>query len=212
MSERQIEPEFYANATLGFRQWSLSLDANGGTSLGATVRRSLHPPPYRWNPQGPNRAGCLRLKLRPDSFHVWHGEIPAKGCTCGFYAYGRRYGSGSETTVHTVGGIIAAWGNLELHELGFKCSTAKILALFAQDLDRRYADYDGLARRKRAALLELCADNSIPLLEHDALIDEEELRRYAAERDLALLEDQLRRAKSPRPALEDIEGGEEWIA
>lgn len=206
------EPEFYANATLGFRQWSLSLDANGETSLGATVRRSLHPPPYRWNPQGPNRAGCLRLKLQPDSFHVWHGEIPAKGCTCGFYAYGRRYGSGSETTVNTVGGIIAAWGNLELHELGFKCQIAKILALFAPDLDRRYADYDGPARRKWEALVQLCVENSIPLLAPDALIDEQELRRYAAERDLALLEDQLCLAKSPWPTLEASGGEDEWVA
>lgn len=211
MSERTREPEFYANATLGFRQWSLSLEATGEPSLKATVRRGFHLPCYRWNPQGPNHAECPRLKLGPGSFHVWHGVTPGPKCSCGFYAYGRRHGSGSETTVHTVGGVIAAWENLELHEKGFRCSAAKILAFFEPDPEARYADYHGLARRKRAALEEICSAHSIPLLAHDALIDEEELRRYAAERDLALLEDQLR-AESPWPALKATEGEDEWVA
>ncbi len=214
MSERTREPEFYANATLGFRQWSLSLEATGEPSLEATVRRGFHLPRYRWSPQGSNRASCLRLghlKFQPASLYGLHGEIPAPKCSCGFYAYGRRHGSNSETTVHTVGGVIAAWENLELHEKGFRCSAAKILALFEPDPEARYADYHGLARRKRAALEEICSAHSIPLLAHDALIDKEELRRYAAERDLALLEDQLR-AESPWPALEATEGEDEWVA
>ena len=30
-----------------------------------------------------------------------------------------------------LGGIVAGWGKLELHERGFKCGVAKILAVFA---------------------------------------------------------------------------------
>lgn len=212
MSERNRKPEFYANATLSFRQWSLSLET-GEPSLDAVVRYSFHLPRYRWNPRSPNRARCLRLehlKFQPGSLYELHGEVPAPGCLCGFYAYGCRYGSDSETKVHTVGGVVAGWGNLELHEKGFRCSAAKILALFAPSLGRRYADYGGLARRKRDALEELCAGNSIPLLAHDALTGEQDLRRYAAERDLALLEDQLR-MESPWPPPEENEEEDEWV-
>jgi hypothetical protein len=35
-----------------------------------------------------------------------------------------------------LGGIVAGWGKLELHERGFKCGVAKILAVFAPHLRR----------------------------------------------------------------------------
>ena len=37
----------------------------------------------------------------------------------------------------------------------------------------------------------MCADAAVPLLPPDALSQDGEVRRYAYERDLALLEDQL---------------------
>lgn len=156
------------------------------------VRHSLHQPRYRWSLQSSNHASCSRLKhlkFQPSSLYEIHGEIPAKGCSCGFYAYGRRDDSNSETAVYVVGGVVAGWGNLELHEWGFKCGVAKILALFEPDPGNRHADYDGVAENQATALTELCADNAIPLLEPDALRDYEDLRHYA--RDLVLLEDQL---------------------
>jgi hypothetical protein len=187
------EPEFYANATLGFRQWCLRWKAGGNEppSLESLVKHGFHRPHcYRWNLEGPNFAACMRLEVHPDSSEA-PGEVPGMRCSCGFYGYGRRNSSNSETTVHVVGGVVAGWGNLELHEGGFKCGKAKVLALFAPDPRKRYADYDGVAGKKWAALLELCSDNAIPLLEPDSLKDDEDIRHYACERDLALLEDQL---------------------
>ncbi len=190
------EPEFYANATLGFRQWhpAPGFGEHEPLYLQSMVRQGLDRPRYRWSLQDPNRASCSRPKhpkFRPGSLYASHGEVPAPGCSCGFYAYGRRDGSGSETSVHVVGGVVAGWGNLELHERGFRCSVAKVLALFGPDLRREHADYDGVAPKKWAALKRMCAENAVPLLPPDALRDDEEVRRYARERDLLLLEDQL---------------------
>ncbi len=194
------EPEFYANATVGFRQWCLRWKAEGNELplLEGLVKHGFHQPIcYIWNLEGSNRAECMRLKLHPNSFSEAHGEVPRVGCSCGFYAHGRRDAANSETTVHVVGGIVAGWGNLELHERGFRCGVAKILALFAPDPRKKYADYDGVAQKKWAALGRVCADNVIPLLPANALRGTEEIRRYAYERDLALLEEQLNFRRSP---------------
>ncbi len=86
---------------------------------------------------------------------------------------------------------MAGWGDLELHEGGFRCGVAKVLALFAPDIRKGHADSEGVARKKWAAPERLCSRNAVPLLVPDALGDREEVRRYAYERDLALLEDQL---------------------
>lgn len=193
-SASMSDPEFYANATLGFRRWCLRWKAEGNEppSLEGLVKHGFHRPRcYRWDLGGHNWAECMRLKLHPDSFSEAHGEVPNMGCSCGFYAHGRRDGSNSETSVHVVGGIVAGWGNVELHERGFKCGMVKVLALFAPDPRKGHADYDGVAQKKWAALGRMCADNAVPLLPPDALRDGEELRRYAYERDLLLLEDQL---------------------
>ena len=85
---------------------------------------------------------------------------------------------------------MAGWGTLELHEGGFRCSVAKVLALFAPAPHQRRADHAGVAPRKWATLEEMCADAAVPLLPPDALRQDEEVRRYAYERDLVLLEDQ----------------------
>ncbi len=201
------EPEFYANATLGFRQWNLSLEATGELKLKAMVQRSLHSLCYGWNLKGPNHAKCMSLKHpkgQQGSLDELHGEVPGTGCSCGFYAYGRRDGSGSETSVRVVAGVVAGWGNVELHELGFKCSVAKILALFEPDLRKSHVDDYGVARKKWAALERICADNAIPLLPPDALKEDEEVRRYAWERDLRLLDDQLNFRRSPSGAYETV--------
>ncbi len=187
------EPEFYANATLGFRQWYFSPRAEGNEppSLGGLVRYGFNRPRCLWDLKNPNHAECLRLKFNPDSFSEEHGEVPKAGCSCGFYAHGRRDSFNSETTVHVVGGVVAGWGNLELHERGFKCSVAKILAVFAPDPARMHPHYGELAQENRAALESMCAGMGIPLLPSEALRDDAEVRRYACERALVLLEEQL---------------------
>lgn len=189
------EPEFYAGATLGFRQWRLGLGSgeHEPPCLQSMVRHGLDRPRYRWSLQGFNHARCPRLRhpnFQPGSFPASHGEVPARGCSCGFCAHGRRDASGSETSVHVAGGVVAGWGNVELHELGFRCGVAKILVLFEPDPRKGHADHDGVAPKKWAALERMRAESAIPLLPSDALRDDEEVRRYAHEQDLLLLEDQ----------------------
>ncbi|MBA2442787.1 MAG: hypothetical protein H0V53_10350 [Rubrobacter sp.] len=197
MSERTREPEFYANATLGFRQWyfSRAAEANEPPLLQGLAKHGFHLPRYRWHLERPNYAECsrpgVRLVFDSNSLQEPHGEVPGVSCSCGFYAHGRRDGFDSGTTVHLVEGLIAGWGHLELHERGFKCSVATILALFEPPPRESPADYGGLEQKKRAALVGLCADNAISLLPPDALRDEEEVRCYASDLDLMLLEDQL---------------------
>src|SRR4028119_1688620 len=69
---------------------------------------------------------------------------------------------------------------------GFRCSVAKVLALFAPDPREKRADRAGAAPKKWAALEAMCADAAVPLLPPDALRQDGEVRRYAFERDLAL--------------------------
>jgi hypothetical protein len=186
------EPDFYANATLGFRQWHLSLDDAGGIAfLEGLLKYNFRHPHHRWDLEGPNRAECLHARFSPRSVPEGHGEVPGIGCSCGFYAHARRQGSDSDTTVSRAGGVVAGWGTLELHEGGFRCSVAKVLAIFAPDPRQRRADHAGVAPRKWSALEAMCADAAVPLLPPDALRRDEEVRRYAHERDLVLLEDQL---------------------
>jgi len=199
------ESEFYANATLGFRKWHFSPSdkENGPLLLEGMYKYNFRQPNRRWDLNDANHAECMRLKFHPNVSYEGHGEVPEPECGCGFYAYGRRDDSNSETTVHMVEGVVAGWGNLELHERGFKCDVAKILALFALT-PRKSPPYDSpyykqLAARKWPALRRMCADNGIPLLEPDALRDDDEVRRYACERDLVLLEDQLSFGEIPAP-------------
>ena len=128
------EPDFYACATLGFRQWHLSLDdAEGVAFLEGLLKYNFRFPHHRWDLGRPNRAECLRARFSPRSVPEGHGEVPGIGCSCGFYAHARRQGSNSDTTVLRAGGVVAGWGTLELHEGGFRCSVAKVLAIFAPD-------------------------------------------------------------------------------
>lgn len=113
------EPEFYASATLGFRQWYFSLANSGESSvlrglanplLHGLAKHGFNTSRYRWRVDGPNHAECARLKPNPDFLRESHGEVPGMDCSCGFYAYGRRIGSNSQTTIHLVGGVVAGWG------------------------------------------------------------------------------------------------------
>ena len=68
---------------------------------------------------------------------------------------------------------------------------ATVLAMFAPDPRERRAVHTGTAPKEWAALEAMCAAAALPLLPPDALRQDEEVRRYARERDHTLLEDQL---------------------
>ena len=68
---------------------------------------------------------------------------------------------------------------------------ATVLAIFAPDPRERRAVHTGTAPKEWAALEAMCAAAALPLLPPDALRQDEEVCRYACERDLMLLEDQL---------------------
>ena len=85
------EPEFYANATLGFRQWRLRWKAEEYEPplLEALIRfgwtRSGQRNQHRclWDLAGPNRAECVRVESRLGSSSVAHGEVPKTGARVG---------------------------------------------------------------------------------------------------------------------------------
>ena len=163
----------------------------GGAFLEGLLKYNFHHPHHRWDLEGVNRAECLHIEFSPRSVPEGHGEVPGIGCSCGFYAHARRQGSNSDTTVLRAGGVVAGWGTLELHEGGFRCSVAKVLALFAPDPRQSHADLAGVAPRKWESLERMCAEAAVPLLPPGALRQDEELHRYAYERALVLLEEQL---------------------
>jgi hypothetical protein len=76
------EPDFYANATLGFRQWHLSLDATEGIAfLEGLLKYGFHPPHHRWDLGRTNRAESLHARFAPRSVPEGHGEVPGIGCS-----------------------------------------------------------------------------------------------------------------------------------
>ncbi len=71
------EPDFYACATLGFRQWHLSLDdAEGVAFLEGLLKYGFHQPHHRWDLGRPNRAECLHARFSPRSVPEGHGGVP----------------------------------------------------------------------------------------------------------------------------------------
>ena len=95
-------------AVIGFRQWRLC-----GEELWS-VRAT-----ERWR-RGVHSAQCLT--------HAH--DAPAKGCTCGIYAwYAPTPRGASALTPDLVGGAVALWGQIELHAHGMRAQHAMIVAL-----------------------------------------------------------------------------------
>lgn len=107
-------PDF-VQAAVGYRSWHLS--ASGElTSLTAAGA---------WRP-GVNRAVCHRgLEHR----------APAAGCECGLYALHRhRDRQWMPSGVNAIHGAVAAWGDLEVHDTGFRAEFARVVALALPEL------------------------------------------------------------------------------
>ncbi len=78
--------------------------------------------PHRWTP-GPDTATCMAPNRHEE-------PVPAKHCTCGFYArYTPPARTASLTTPDLVGGAMALWGRIELHAHGMRAEHAAVVAL-----------------------------------------------------------------------------------
>ncbi len=102
-------PDFIG-VVIGFRQFRVI-----GSGLWSTHAA------HRWH-DGEHTAVCL--SSRP------HDEpVPAKGCTCGFYARYRPYPRAASMTHELVNGAVALWGRIELHAHGMRAEHASVVAV-----------------------------------------------------------------------------------
>ena len=77
---------------------------------------------YLWT-AGVHTAVCLNPVPHDD-------PVPAKGCTCGYYArYTPPPRTSSALTSDLVGGAVALWGRIELHAHGMRAAHARVVAL-----------------------------------------------------------------------------------
>jgi len=129
-----------AVALVGFRQWRLADGVPTSMYDGAP-----------W-PEGSITASCNR----------GHGlgEVPAKDCTCGVYAY---YDpcprTASAATPDLIGGAVVVWGRIEAHIYGLRGEHARIIAL-ELPLSRG---------RKRLAVIEAAELLGVPAVPHRSL-------------------------------------------
>jgi hypothetical protein len=88
------------------------------------------------------------------------GELPAKDCSCGVYAY---YDpcprTASAATSDLIGGAVVIWGRIEAHIYGMRGRNARIVAL-ELPLSRG---------RKRRAVIEAAERLGVPAVPHRSL-------------------------------------------
>lgn len=98
---------------------------------------------YQWNvttwkigrPWGNPEPVPPEVPHRPVVGH----DVGSMACTCGFYGY--HIGGMTRTPMSTIGGIIEGYGVCTVGALGFRCSKARIMALFGEvtsDLGEMY--------------------------------------------------------------------------
>jgi hypothetical protein len=87
-------------------------------------------------------------------------EVPAKGCSCGVYAY---YDpcpkTASAATADLIGGVVVVWGRIEAHIYGLRGEHARIVAV-ELPLSRG---------RKRRAVIEAAGRVGVPVVPHRSL-------------------------------------------
>lgn len=115
------EPSLYLGESLGFRAWGI--DSGGLTSLNRG---------YGWEREE-NLARCLpparRLGRRAKPHPL--ESVPAKGCSCGIFAYSELdmaeyYG---RVAGGQILGAISGSGRIRVHRHGFRAQRARIIAL-----------------------------------------------------------------------------------
>jgi hypothetical protein len=156
----------FSECVIGYREWLV--DA-AGQLRAITMTRQI------WNP-GVNTARC-RPNDHVSSFYFQSltapeaHPAPADGCHCGLYGWNdireptsRCDDLGADGRLWAFGAI-AAWGDLQVHESGFRASHACIVAL---------AHNDATTPRVRAVLDRIGAEYRVPVVHGDALQAEAE--------------------------------------
>jgi hypothetical protein len=98
-------------AVIGFRQFRVLGSELWSARAGYLWDRRVH------------TAVCLNADPHDD-------PVPAKGCTCGFYArYTPPPRTASAMTTDLVAGAVSLWGRIELHAHGMRAEHASVVAL-----------------------------------------------------------------------------------
>lgn len=133
----------YAGAVIGYREWLLMPRSPDPAALYSITRQAIMPEAgsgrpaarrhQRWPLGETHEAGCGNPSSRGGPDGACGG---LEGCACGFYVWnaaGRLGAAGrkgyAEQTSYLVPGVIAGWGRVSLHEKGFRCRYAKVVAL-----------------------------------------------------------------------------------
>lgn len=121
------EENFAAGSVTGYRWWTLPAPDLKKSPLAAGENWPVSPLSGQrapWEP-GVNEAVCL---AGPGAHEE---KLPAFGCGCGYWAYFKqaKFGLGECCGVLPVSGVIEGWGRSRIGEYGFRCSSARILAL-----------------------------------------------------------------------------------
>lgn len=187
----------YAQALIGYREWgfvpcietasgfratpdtlfSLTRQAIGTDGSPLVQSRGRY---QEWPLDAPHEARCGVSGLI-----ATRGGCPS--CTCGFYAWSElwwpicRPGQtlyGTEPFSWVVPDIIAGWGKVSIHQHGFRCQYAKVVAL----LDPRAFTFDDSGEPgwpdPRATYLDLIERKGVPLISFEDLSDPELPARF----------------------------------
>ncbi len=139
------EPPLFAGAVHGLRCWSVN---EHGLLFGIGNGAEMV-----WAPDGePTRAFCLSSEHR----------APDPDCGCGLYAFhpdAFRGCRGPVGDVTIAGGIVEAWGRIELHGCGFRAQYARPVSLLLPHAHLLAPEEEQLlravARRYRASLVPM---------------------------------------------------------
>ena len=123
------EEDFAAGTVTGYRWWTLTAPDLTRNPLDAEQDwrpRLLRGQRAEWQP-GVNEAACLAGLAGP---RAHEDPLPSAGCGCGFWAYwSLAQHNMARPGELLVAGVIEGWGRTRIGERGFRCATARILAL-----------------------------------------------------------------------------------
>lgn len=154
-----LDDGMWVDAIVGYRTWRLLMSA-GVASLHCAVRSE-----DVWEPGEVFKARCLCSLPSTMSFHgVWNDVGDLLCHTCGVYAFSEMSQPGfchyvvmddGRTAIYVQGEVLL-WGEVSVHEYGYRAEFAKISALYYRDTQNE----------TECQLIELAADRyGVPIVE-----------------------------------------------